>query len=177
MADVAGERRARAPGLGCTNRFENETIARSRGAGIGGALARCLRPLRRRRPLGGKAATRWTPFCPSSSRGPRGPLVDGASCCSERGALSLPASRAAPALRRGPRGYSTTVGAESYIAFPPESHGGCSFGSQAIYALEPAKHSVIPGYKGRSRLDLSPRCAGSSRVIAFDEVGTTAFAF
>jgi len=105
-----------------------------------------------------------------------GPRGDGQLTVAAAGRLFLLSTSGQPVpFARGSGGYTTALGPEPYIAMPagkPVTGLGCSFGKDAIYALEP---NGSPGVITIDQQGQARRFASLPGVrpdgIAFDDVG------
>lgn len=124
---------------------------------------------------GGTPATWKTRLAVTDPKDLAGPRADGRFVLTAGGRLSLydPRKNELQPFARGPHGYSSAAD-EPYIALPRrgfEGPGGCSYGRNAVYALEPGTN---PGVVRISRRGVARRFASFSGFpsgIAFDTVG------
>ena len=118
----------------------------------------------------------WQPYVDApSAQDLAGPRHDGRFMLQAGGGLWLwrPGSSPTP-YARGPEGYSTGVGSESYIALSPgrrQSARECSFGRGAVYAIEPSNHTIVKVTRSGTASTFATLPDGFLNGIAFDRVG------
>jgi hypothetical protein len=106
-----------------------------------------------------------------------GPRADGRVVVAANGRLALLRVGARPRpFARGPRGYTTQVGPEPYIALSPGQAvpgAGCRFDREAIYALEPQGQPglIVISRSGQAKRVLDLGGSGLLNGIAFDTTG------